>query len=138
MFAVVRDITEHMKAEVALSESEERYRTLFENATDIIQIARPDGQLLDVNSSWCDALGYSLEEAKKLKVFDILDPECKDECISNFNRALVEGTTGIVETVFLNKDGRKIILKGSANCNHVNGKPIYVHCIFHKIPERGM
>ena len=136
MFAVVRDITEHMKAEVALSESEERYRTLFENATDIIQIIRPDGQLLDVNSSWCDTLGYSLEEAKKLKVFDILDPECEDECVVNFNRALTEGTTGIVETTFKNKDGKKVILQGSANCIYRKGEPSYVHCIFHDITQR--
>ena len=136
MFAVVRDITEHMKAETELQESEERYRTLFENATDIIQIVRPDGQLLDVNFSWCDTLGYSLEETKKLKVFDILDPECEDECVVNFNRALTEGTTGIVDTAFRSKDGEKIILRGSANCIYRKGEPYFVNCIFNDITGR--
>jgi two-component system cell cycle sensor histidine kinase/response regulator CckA len=130
------DITPHKQIEEKLKESEERYRTLFENATDVIQIVHPDGQLLFVNSSWCDAFGYSQEEAKKLKVFDILDPECEDEFVVNFNRAMTEGTTGIVETTFRNKDGRKVVLQGSANCNYINGQPNYVNCIFHDITEQ--
>ena len=136
IYAAARDITEKKDTEAKLRKSEERYRTLFENATDIIQIIRPDGQLLDVNSSWCDALGYNLEEAKKLTVFDILDPECKDECVVNFSRALTKGTTGIVDTAFRTKDGEKVTLRGSANCIYRKGKPSYVHCVFHDITER--
>jgi PAS domain S-box-containing protein len=130
------DITPHKQIEEKLKESEERYRTLFENATDIIQIVRPDGQLIDVNSSWCNALGYSLEEALNLNVFDIVAPECEGECVVNFNRALTEGTTGIVEMTFKNKDGGKVILQGSENCNYIKGQPSYVHCIFYDITER--
>lgn len=143
LIGAILDITERKKAEVEkeklisqLIESEERYRTLFQNATDIIQIVRPDGQLLDVNSSLCNALGYSLEEALNLNVFDIIDPECEGECVVNFNRALTEGTTGIVETTFKNKDGEKVILQGSANCNYIKGRPSYVHCIFHDITDQ--
>jgi len=142
LIGVILDITERKKAEEEkeklinkLLESKNRYRNLFENATDIIQIIRPDGQIVDVNSSWCNALGYSLEEARNLKVFEILDPECKDECVVNFNRALTEGTTGIIETTFKRKDGGRVIFEGSANCNYVNGQPSYIHCIFHDITE---
>jgi len=133
---IAYDITLLKNAKTELLKSEERYRTLFENATDIIQIVRPDGQLLDVNPSWCNTLGYSQEEAKNLNVFDIIDLECEGECVVNFNRALTEGTTGIVETAFIHKDGGKIILEGSANCNYLKGQPSYVHCIFHDITDK--
>ena len=143
LVGVILDITERKKAEEQkeqllseIIESEERYRTLFENATDIIQTVRADGKLLDVNSSWCAALGYSIEEAEHLNIFDIIHPDCEDECIVNFKRALNEGTTGTIETIFTKKDGEKVILQGSANCNYINGQPSYVHCIFHDITEQ--
>jgi PAS domain S-box-containing protein len=143
IYAAARDITELRNKErekenliVALQKSEERYRTLFENATDIIQIVGPDGKLLDVNSSWSKAFGYSLEEARILNVFDLIDPDCQEECVINFNRALTEGTTGTVETTFKGKSGQKIILEGSANCIFIEGKPSYVHCIFRDITDK--
>ena len=131
-----REITEHKKIENALHESEERYRTLFENSSDIIQIVRPDGQLLYVNPSWCRALGYSEEEASSLKVFDIIDPENEKDCETHFHKALSEGTTGTVETIFRSKDGRKVIMEGSANCKYRDGQPSFMHCIFRDITER--
>jgi len=131
-----REITEHKKIENALHESEERYRTLFENASDVIQVVRPDGKLLYVNPSWCSALGYSEAEASSLTVFDIIHPECRNECETNFHRAVSEGTTGTIETVFRSKDGRKVVMEGSANCRYRDGQPSFVHCIFRDVTER--
>jgi PAS domain S-box-containing protein len=131
-----REITEHRKIENALHESEERYRTLFENATDAIQVVQPDGKLLYVNPSWCNALGYSEKEAVNLKIYDIIHPDCKHECEMVFHMAVSEGSTGNIETVFKSKDGRKVLLEGSANCKYNNGKPAFVHCIFRDVTEK--
>ena len=130
------DITNQKQIEKKLEESEEQFRSLFENATDIIQVLRPDGQILFVNPSWCKTLGYSKEEAQNLKVFDIIHPECTDQCELNFHKALTEGTTGIVEIVFRGKDGKKLIFEGSANCKYSGEKPSYVHCIFRDMTKQ--
>jgi len=45
---VVKNISERKRAEEKLRESEERFRDLFENATDLIQIVSPEGRLLYV------------------------------------------------------------------------------------------
>jgi PAS domain S-box-containing protein len=50
------------QAEQALGESEERYRTLFEQSRDAIYIANRDWQLVDVSQSAVDLLGYGREE----------------------------------------------------------------------------
>ncbi|HER63020.1 MAG TPA: PAS domain S-box protein, partial [Desulfobacteraceae bacterium] len=46
------DTTRRRKSEMALQESEDRYRDLFENATDMLQSIDPEGRILVVNKAW--------------------------------------------------------------------------------------
>jgi PAS domain S-box-containing protein len=71
-----RDITERKKAEEALRESEERFRTIFEGATDGILGANIETQrLVFANPQMCQMMGYSLEELLKRGVADIIHPK---------------------------------------------------------------
>jgi len=134
---LVDQIKKKEQAEKSLIESEERYRSLFENASDMIQTVRPDGQLLYVNPSWREVMGYTEEEALKLKVFDLIYPDSADQCDLHFRKTITDGTSGEMESVFQDKDGKKVILHGSANCKYGDdGKPSYVHCIFQNVTER--
>ena len=58
----VRDITARNRAEVALRESEEQFRTAFTNAPVGMALVAADGHFLQVNSVLCRTLGYSEEE----------------------------------------------------------------------------
>ncbi|MBU7016172.1 MAG: PAS domain S-box protein [Theionarchaea archaeon] len=70
------DITERMKAEEALRESEEKYRTLFEESRDAIFIATRDSVFLDVNQATLDLFGYTREEMMQLRVQELyVDPQ---------------------------------------------------------------
>ncbi len=72
---VARDITERKKVEAARKASEERYRTLFENAPDGIVIADSQSHYLDGNASICRMLGYTREEFIGLHASNIVVPE---------------------------------------------------------------
>jgi PAS domain S-box-containing protein len=69
------DITVLKKSEEALRKSEERYRSLVEQAVDGIITADPTGRCLDANSSGTKMLGFTLEELRQLSITDVIVPE---------------------------------------------------------------
>ena len=70
--AVRRDISRQVRSEVALRESEKRYRVLAENATDIIWTAGLDGLINYCSPSVKRVLGISVEQALDLTLDDFL------------------------------------------------------------------
>jgi PAS domain S-box-containing protein len=130
------DITLRKRAEEAVRESEERFRDLFENASDLIQSTAPDGRFLYVNRAWSETLGYANAEIQGLRVFDIVHPDHRTEWAAAFRRVIVgENLTGL-ETAFIARDGRKILVEGNAHCQFRDGLPVGVRGIFRDCTER--
>ncbi|MGO9117536.1 MAG: PAS domain S-box protein [Desulfomonilaceae bacterium] len=59
---IARDITELKRAEQALKESEQQYRTLFEDSIDGVYSVLRDGTITDANAAFCELFGYTTEE----------------------------------------------------------------------------
>jgi PAS domain S-box-containing protein len=57
-----QEITRRRKAEEALREREEQYRTLFEQASDGVFVANTQGQCIEANTRACTMLGYTCDE----------------------------------------------------------------------------
>lgn len=72
--AVVTDVTDRTRAELAREASEERYRTLFEYSPDGIAIADSDSFYVDANETLCRMLGYDREEFIGLHATNIFVP----------------------------------------------------------------
>jgi PAS domain S-box-containing protein len=70
----VYDITNEREMAEALRESEERYRTTFENAAVGIAHVGLDGRWLRANRKLCEMLGYSEQELLQLRIQDITYP----------------------------------------------------------------
>lgn len=76
--AFLRDISERKKAEDGIRESEEKYRTLVEHASDGIVISGIDGVCIDANNTICSMLGYSKEELRNIILFKLVKLEKGD------------------------------------------------------------
>jgi adenylate cyclase len=124
------------QAEAALQESEERYRDLFENASDLILSVDTEGRFLYVNRAWQETMGYSSLELEGKTVFDLAIPAEKIEFAKNFRQILMGETIDQLRTAFTTKDRRKIVLEGSMNCKLVKGNPVAARAIFRDITQR--
>jgi len=107
--AIITDITERHRAEESLRESEDRYRDFIETASDLVQMVRPDGKIFYANRAWRETLGYTEAEAQNLTILDIIDPQCREICLANFERVLTEGSVDKMEATFVAKDGRRVL-----------------------------
>lgn len=120
----------------SLKASERRYREIFEHANDLIHSLDPEGKILYVNRLWSESLGYSEQEAKQLKIFDIVDPSCIAKCRSIFCCLMRGEKAPPTEAVFVAKDGRKIFLEGRCSPKFEDGKAVELWGIFRDITER--
>ena len=102
VFAVARDITEHKRAEKALRESEQLYRTLFENSLDGVYRSTMDGRFIDANPALVKMLGYKNKE----ELTSIHIP--KDLYFLESERPASTERNGIFCTRFKRKDGTVI------------------------------
>jgi PAS domain S-box-containing protein len=104
ILTVFQDITERKQAEEALHESEERYRTLIEQASDGIFITDSEGNYLDVNTSGCEMLGYTRAEILRLGIRQIVPPEGQ-AALTQRIEGLLSGETVLSEHQLRRKDG---------------------------------
>jgi PAS domain S-box-containing protein len=136
LLCVISDITERKRMEEALRESEERYRDLFENASDLIQSVAPDGHFIYVNRSWREKLGYREEDIKNLVFWDIIHPDSMSHCVETFQKVMAGETIDDIEAIFVTKDEKPLNIEGSVNSRSKGGKIVATRAIFRDITER--
>jgi PAS domain S-box-containing protein len=105
--AIIENITERERIAKALRESEERYRTLVENATDLIYMIDAHDRILSLNRSAARLLGKEPEELIGKKIFDIAPQETSTRVAEEFRLAFKTGKTIMAEAK-LNPGGREM------------------------------
>jgi len=121
------DITERRRAERKASESEDRYRLLFERVHDAIYVCElpgEDGQgvVLEANQPASQRLGYSHEELLRTRVLEIHPPQVHEGCRQVEAQLRNDGEL-IFETVERCKDGKLIPVEVSAHVIDLGGRP---------------
>ena len=126
LFGISRDITERKKAEVALRESEERFRGLVEGSAAAIMIH--DGNtFLYTNPAGLEMTGYTAEELSRMSPMEIVHPDFR-EFVANRLAERVDGkdVPKHYEYQILKKSGEAVWIDFSGAVIDYNGKPAII------------
>jgi PAS domain S-box-containing protein len=134
LFCLDIDLTERKQAELALLESEERYRALFEQASDGIFYLSADGKLLAVNNSFARMHGYSVEEMQGMLLQDLDTPKATQQAPERIRR-IMAGEVIEFETEHYHKDGHIFPLAVSTGIISIHNQQL-IQAFHRDITER--
>jgi len=137
--SVIKDISKRKRSELILTDSEEKFRMLFNNANDAVFVTQLSfdktyGDFIEVNGVACERLGYSKEEFLRLSPSAIVMPKYINE-FNKHNDELLNKSHVIYELVHRAKDRKLIPVEISSHLFTYNGKPT-VLSIARDITER--
>lgn len=115
------DITESVRAQQALEASEQRYRELVEDITDILFTLDRDGRFVSMNGSFERSTGYQVKEWIGRAFTDLVMPTSLEVAIDHLEQAL-DGNAGIIREYDLaDRSGAVVTIEISMQPRYVDG-----------------
>ena len=123
------DITDRIKFEEALKNSESKFRAIFEKAGLGMFLVNTDGVIIECNNALMTMLGYTRNEIRKLSLAKLLHREDYSDSLlhedSVANKLLYQNLG--VEKRFIKKDGKEIWGRVTfSSVNDLNGNQSFV------------
>lgn len=134
-----KDVTEAKRIERALSEREERFRLLAENASDMIVRVGLDTSIRYISPAGAAITGYSADEMVGQKITDYIAPEDKRATVRRFTEIIEQDVKGPqrVEYRFRHKDGGWLWFESNPKIIRSSlGKPSEIFDVIRDITER--
>ncbi len=134
---VAHDITEKLKIEKELRESEEKYRSLVERSPDGIFIVDSSGNFLSANKAILNSLGYTREELKHAKFQELMSPEY-NEILKDRTQQIMAGKIlpKPIEYEIIKRNGEKLYIEVHSVPFIKEGKVIGIQGIVRDVTER--
>ncbi len=101
--------------------------------SDMIQVFKVEGAILDANPAWFHALGYGDQDLSQLTVFHIVHPKDKKEAEAIFLAVLRDGKPRKFQGTFVGKSGKELKVEGAVSRLLHRGKPYALSGIFHDV-----
>jgi PAS domain S-box-containing protein len=134
---VFTDITRSKQAEDNLRQSEERFRSLFQQAPVPYQSLDMSGNLLEVNNAWCQMMGYEPSEVIGTNMGTYLSEYARPLLQDRMSLIASSGFLSGVPCQLIRKDGTTVdvIVEGGVGYDS-QGCFKQTHCILIDVTER--
>ncbi len=135
ILAIVNDITKRREIEIALRQSEEKYRSLVENITEVIFSVDITGKFTYISPLIKDLTGYEVEEIIGTPFTDYIYPDDLEGLVESFQKSL----SGIIEPHefrAFKKDRKLIHLRSTSKLQYENNEPIGLHGVLIDITQK--
>jgi PAS domain S-box-containing protein len=121
------DVTYRIRVKEALTESEMRYRDLFDKANEGLILLTMDGKMAEVNRSFAEMHGYTVDEIKNMDIraLDVLN-ERTFEDRADIMRRINAGEVVRFEAGHYHKDRHIIILSNTVSLINIGGQKFYM------------
>jgi PAS domain S-box-containing protein len=137
LVAVALDQTATLHQEQAQRESQERYRDLFENSSEMIATLSPAGRFLYANPVWKRCFGLDNATLLALDSFDeIFGSTCRPQVAALFRRALDGEAVDRAPLRHHTPDGRVLELELSLSQRQKAGNPLAVRCLLRDVTQQ--
>lgn len=135
--SVVQDITEQVKIENNLCESQKRYRALFEQINDAVFIVSLEGRFLEINQKAAQMLGYEVHELVGAEIRQIIDPAEQQDSYRLLEAFKMGHSAPVYERTLVKKDGTKVATEVNITLvNDENGKLLHIQAVVRDITQR--
>lgn len=106
---LINDVTENLKMQAALTDSEEKYRSMIERSHAGIYQTTIDGEILDCNNSFANMLGYPLSGT-----------------LTGKNAALIYFSSADREKFIHELQKKRELINHEVKLKHADGHPVYM------------
>jgi PAS domain S-box-containing protein len=107
LVGILSDITEYKRAEEAIQESEEKYRLLAENTSDVIYSIDPSG-IITYISPQIERYGFKQEEIISKNFIEFIFPEDRERVVHDFEETFATGEFIVTQWRALDKSGNVV------------------------------
>jgi len=124
-YMVAKDVSDIVKMQKAMEESEKNFHTFFETIDDMVFVADKSGEILYVNQTAVEKLGYARDALIGMKIIDI-HPEVYREEASAIIRDMLGGIRNYCPLPIQKKNGEFLPVETRITFGTWNGK----NCIY--------
>jgi len=137
MVGVAIDQSETLRQDQAQRESQERYRDLFENSSEMIATLSPAGKFLYANPALRKTFETNSRDLADVESFeDLFGPSCKHEISTLMRRALDGEVVDRAPVRYHTEDGRVLELELSLSQRQRAGNPLAVRCLMRDVTQQ--